>query len=307
MRDYPKALLRFALYVRTANNESAPIGSAADFNAIIERAVRNRSDRILASFRSILVGATVTPTIPDREQFEGQLTEAEQEAKAKYPQDWPAYVGFRDAAWWPARFSPARLPLDALYRAAQKAEVDYRGWPFLWYHPSSYPPQVLQDGIEVCVPADSPPFRTYNYWQLRQSCFFYQYSLMYEDVQAQQRGVAPSVDITETAIYVAEAIDCLARLYDALDISDEDVTLRLRIVGVQGRSLVARRGILGRHQTTLPEVRYEATRSIEEWAAGRVDLAADITRELLLRFNWTDAPVARFRDDIKHLFNRQLT
>jgi len=305
VKDYPGELSKFTLYVRTANNASAPIGSSADFNVIVERAVRNRSDRLLASFHTILVGATVTPTIAARDHFERQLAEAAPRARSGYPQEWPAYTGFRDAAWWPADFSATRFPLDALFDAAQKASVDYRGWPFLFYHPSTHAPHALQDGIEVSIPADLAP-RSFNYWQLRQSGFFYQCSLMDEDVKAMNAGVAPSVDVTETALYVAEAIDCLSRLCDALGIRDEDVTLRVGLAGVQDRALVARRGPLPAYRTTLSEIRHEETHSVEEWAAGRVDLAAQVTRELLLRFNWTTAPIATFRSDIERLFNRQL-
>jgi len=131
---------------------------------------------------------------------------------------------------------------------------------------------------------------------------------MHEDYQAEVRGSDPYIDILETAIYVAEAIDCLGRMCDALGIRDEDVTLRLRLLGVQGRPLTTTRGLLNaRYQTTLPEIRYEATRGVEEWTAGRVDLSAEITRELLLRFNWSDAPLAMFRSDIQALFDRRLS
>lgn len=308
IKDFPSELIRFAMYVRTANNESAPIGSSADFSAIIEQAVRNRSDRLLVSVRSILVGATATPTVSAREQFEQQLAQAREQATGNYPDDWPRYTGFREASWWPSDFSVQRFPLDVLEPAAQQAHILYRGWPFLWYHPSTSPPRALQDGIEVILPTTLPYSRYFDYWQLRQSGLFYQYSLMHEDYQAEARGSDPYIDILETAIYVAEAIDCLGRMCDALGIRDEDVTLRLRLLGVQGRPLTTTRGLLNaRYQTTLSEIRYAATRGVEEWTAGRVDLSAEITRELLLRFNWSDAPVAMFRSDIQALFDRRLS
>ena len=287
VKDYPRELIKFALYVRTANNESAPIGSSADFSAIIEQAVRNRSDQLLASFRTILVGAITTPTLSTRQQFEQQLAQVKERAASSYPGDWPRYTGFREAAWWPSEFSAERFPLGALEPAAQHAHVLYRGWPFLWYQPSSSPPQALQDGIEVVVPTTLRYSRYFDYWQLRQSGIFYQYSLMHEEYQAELRGLDPYVDILETAIYVAEAVDCLGRLCNALGIRDEDITLRLRLLGVQGRALTMMRGLLNaRYQTALPETHYEATRPVEDWTAGRVDLATEVTRELLLRFNW---------------------
>jgi predicted HTH transcriptional regulator len=61
-KDYPGVLLAPLLYVRTDNNESAPVKSPADFKSVIERSIRNRSDALLASFRAILNDRVVRPT-----------------------------------------------------------------------------------------------------------------------------------------------------------------------------------------------------------------------------------------------------
>lgn len=53
-KDYPKVLAATTLYVRPDNNETAPIRSSADFRTLLEHAVRNRSDTLLMSIRSIL-------------------------------------------------------------------------------------------------------------------------------------------------------------------------------------------------------------------------------------------------------------
>lgn len=47
VKDYPKVLTAPTLYVRTDNNETAPIRSSSDFRIVLERAVRNRSDILL--------------------------------------------------------------------------------------------------------------------------------------------------------------------------------------------------------------------------------------------------------------------
>ena len=43
-RDFPEVLRDRELYIRTDNNESAVMKSSADFRALIEAAVRNRTD-----------------------------------------------------------------------------------------------------------------------------------------------------------------------------------------------------------------------------------------------------------------------
>lgn len=299
--DYPKELTRFALYVRTANNESAPIGSSADFNAIIEQAVRNRGNLLLESMRSILVGANITPTISDGERFAQQLHDAQQRAQESYPTELPTFAGVREASWWPARFVEKRFPLDALPTVVQKAHVDYRGWPFLWYSPGHYDPVALQDGIECAVPGISYPF---TYWQLRQSGLFYHREVMPEArIAYDKENDSLSVDVQLTMVHVAEAIDCLVRMGEALGLASEDVTLRLCLVGVKGAALGTRRGLLtARYKTALPNVVHESTRSIEDWKAGKVDLGAEITRDLLLRFNWTTITSAYFKPDIQSLY-----
>jgi len=302
--DYPDVLLRFALYVRTANNESAPIGSSADFNVVIEQAVRNRGTMLMESMRSILVGANITPTISDNERFAHQLHEGQERAQERYPTDWPAFTSFREASWWPARFDATRFPLDALTPVVQKAHIRYHGWPFLWYDPGHFDPVALQDAIECVVPSSSAPNHPFTYWQLRQSGLFYHREVTPEALHAYNNETStPFVGIRLTTVYVAEAIDCMVRMEDALGIASEDVTLRLCLIGVQGAALHTGSGLLApRYETALSDVVHESTRSIEDWTAGKVDLAAEIMRDLMLRFNWASVTSSYFKSDIQALY-----
>ncbi len=307
--DYPGVLVQFALYVRTANNASAPVGSSADFNTIIERAVRNRGDMMMETMRSILVGANITPTLSDDEQFAQQLNEAQERAQDSYPGDWPVFVGHREASWWPARFEAMRFPLDTLTPAVQKAHIDYHGWPFLWYSPGRFNPVALQDGIESVIASPSALNHPFTYWQLRQSGLFYHKEVMPEALAVYNKVFSElSVNVQLTMVYVAEAIDCMVRMGIALGLVSEDMTLHLALLDVKGAALQTNRGIIvNRYETTLPIVTHQSTRSIEDWAAGKLDLAADITRELLLRFNWTTITSATFKPDIQALYAKRFT
>lgn len=308
-QDCPPTLQRFTLYVRTANNASAPIGSAADFNVVIEQAVRTRSDQMLESVRSVLVGASVAPTLSDEERFHQQLLEVEKHVPAELPSDWPTFHAFRNAASWPARFDDERFSLDQLHEAIARAHVLYRGWPFLYFHPGMDELAVLSDGLEATVYyAGFSPRYTFDHWQIHQSGLFYQRARAAED------GVAAKpadrwIWFDELAVYVAEAVDCVCRLYEALGVTDEAVTLRVRMTDTQGRiverSSPSLGGTLATYTCPLPELSRTKTYSIEDWRAGRVDHAAEITRELLQRCGWLDPPVQGFRAMIQRHFDNR--
>lgn len=314
-KDNSRVLSAFALYVRTASKESAPIKSSADFDVIIERAVRNRSERLLTSVRSILVGADITTTVSAAERFEGQLQQAQQRANEQYPETFPALEGFRQVVWWPARFDEQRFTLDALRVAAQHAYVQYRPRAFLEMARTTNGPQAMQDGIEVRIFGEAPfpapmdeHYHLYDYWQLRQSGFFFKASLMAEEILTEGlKGRHEKVVWwDETAAFVGEAIDAVARVYELLGVTDEEVTVRVRITDARDRG-VGNRNIMFptiSARSALSEVHYQVTRPIEDWQAGRVDLAAAMTRELMLRFNWADAP--SFEAPVKQLFDYQL-
>lgn len=300
------------LYVRTTSKESARVTSNDELNVLIEKAVRNRHDRLLESMRSILVGATTTSSITATEQFEAQWIEAQERVTALYPAGWPSYIGFRQAVWWPAQFTADRFPLDVLRDAARQAHIDYRGWPFLWFHEGRFPPIVTSDKIETVVaspgkPSEYQEYPIYDYWQLCDSGLFFQSALMQEEYWAIKDHSGSFAYWDETAIYIAEAVDCLGRLCDTLGIHDEEITLDIRMTATEGRYLRAMRGYLNaRYTSRSPEVHRRKTYSIEEWRAGRIDIATDITREVLLRFIWPDPPNGSIRQTIERLFDHQL-
>jgi len=312
-----RELKQHTLYVRTNNKASEPIGSSADFNAIIERAVRNRSERLLTSVRSILVGASIEPSPLDRDQFARQLEEVRQTGTEKYPSDLSDFSSFREVAWWPARFQVDRFPVDALVEAIREANKRvYRSWPFLQYRRVSGAPHVIQDGImgeygvwETFPMHDAVRYPIYGYWELRQSGFLYQHTPLPEDALTECIG-EKMLFWEETAIYIAEAVDCLGNVCGALAITDEDVTLRVGITGSADRTIgsvallqpIARQGT----HCVVPEVVFEYTHSVEDWLAGRIDLATAITYDILLRFNWESLSRHNIKELIVQLFEDRL-
>lgn len=296
------------LYIRNEKNESAPVRTPGDLNRIVERAVRNRHDRLLESFRAILTGAEITASITAREEFEEQLRVADERGKPDYPDQWSHFRGFRRAMWYPSRFDSDRFPLRHLLSALHHASVHYRGWPFLYIAPDHGWPRTFQDGIERAIQWVHPSFpivRRYQYWRAYASGAFYHLALMREDGEQHEPGKVLWID--ETAIYVADALDCMVRLCDALDIHDEDVTVRVSLTGLPRRYLAYADPAMGWNDHGMcgeDTLRWQQTLPVEEWRAGRVDHAADGAAYLLARCNWPEVSRDPLRSIIADHLNR---
>ena len=182
-KEYPGVLTAPTLYVRTHNNESAPIKSSADFRAIVERSVRNRADHILSSVRAILTHGVTEERPSHRERFEAQASEARKRCDEQNPHRDKGY-GYRESVFYPPSFSADRFDLPALKSMAKNASEDFTGWPFLFM--SDMRPDlitVIQDGCESTVNEQRPPSGEdeLHFWQLRQSGMLYVRQLLRED------------------------------------------------------------------------------------------------------------------------------
>jgi hypothetical protein len=310
-REYPGVLSAPTLYVRTDNNESAPVRSSGDFKAVVERAVRNRGDSLLASFRSILTGGSITPEPSAREKFLTQRSEAvnrfEQINPLKHEEP---LLGYLEASFMPERFDSSRFALEKLHEAAERAHVTYTGWPFLYIHPAQ--PErtyVIQDGWETLVQTkDFGGMYLMDFWRFQQSAFFIQRTTIRPSVRQGEQGTIPVADLNQIAIYVAEAIDCLTRLYDGLFDDNEYVSLELRLLNTEGRTLVNsgdRMPLWASYTCRMPEITTSRRFSLAEWRAAVIDHAVAITRDVYLRFNWQEPNVDLARNTIGRMFSRQ--
>ncbi len=328
VKEYPKVLTAPTLYIRTDNNETAPVRSSADFRLVLERAVRNRSDTLLTSIRSILTTGTgpelgTAPVSVDR--FRAQRAEAVARFEQINPLKAQKCAGYFEASFFPERFELARFTLDQLRSAASRGSVDFRGWPFLYIHPNT-PDRTyaIQDGLETFVQTkDFGNDDLVDFWRLQQSGFFYQRTAMrppsmpsrdpsLESMAASHDkggGVECVVDFRATAIYVAEAIHCLTRLYDGLVDNSDEVSLISRLVGTQDRVLVSlgpsSMPWLERYVCRIPEIFLERRRSLADWRAGLIDHAVEIADEVYQRFNWPDPNLAAARTAIEKTFARR--
>jgi hypothetical protein len=287
-RDYPGVLTKPTLYVRTASNASEPVSAIQDMQDLIERAVRTRQDQLLEAMREILTGAAVARQPSDLEQFDAQ--NAEVSATLSDPFPGKGYDGYLTAAMFPARFDAQRFSIDDLRRAAAEASVTLRGRPFLYYQEEDQDLVVMNDGLryELIGQLGFERLDFAERWNLKQSGLLVQRVLLLEEALRAQGRLERIVDPNTLTFYVTEAINSLVRLYTALEVENEDITLRITVEGVQGRALQvfwgSRTPLRPGHTAKEAVIRVEGVHPLAEWQAGLRDLATQMTFEIIRRF-----------------------
>ena len=310
-KAYPDVLSSPTLYVRTDNNESAPVRCAADFKSVVERAVRNRGDALLAAFRSVLTRGPTVPEPSAREEFLRQRREAVGRFNELDPlKDQEPLLGYLEASFLPEHFDPFRFPLPILRQSAERAHVTYTGWPFLYIHANT--PErtyAIQDGWETLVRTkDFGGEDLLDFWRFQQSGFFFHRTTLRPTASAKPGGDVPVASVRNIAIYVGEAIDCLIRLYDGLYDDSEYVTFVARVINAQDRALVSAWGSMPLwdvYTCRIPEIAIERRLPLADWRAAVVDHAVDVTNEIYLRFNWPKPNLNAVREDIDRTFGRR--
>jgi hypothetical protein len=168
---------------------------------------------------------------------------------------------------------------------------------------------VIEDGIETFVKLkDLSNYDLVDFWRFHQSGFFYQRTAMRPDSSTDRDGaILCALDFRAAAVYIAEALHCLTRLYDGLLDDAEEVSFVLTLLGTQDRHLGG--GTLSFYHNyvcRIPEVRIERRCSISEWRAGIVDHAVQIAKDVYQRFNWINPNIGAARTTIEKLFARTL-
>jgi hypothetical protein len=264
-KAFPDVLRERELYVRTDNNESAPIKSSSDFRALIESAIRNRTDSLLSSFRAILTGATIrensTPTAED--EFREQIERARESFDRRNPLAEKRYTYFVETVFQPKEFDQYRFPKNRLEAAAQRAHADFTGWPFLFFYYSRQD-MITQtdDGLETLInTTDFVNVDILDFWRLNESGLFYKKELTPTSHTNPPEAAAPRV-----IWQFAESIFCLTRLYDGLFPDSDPITLMVTFLGTRDRLLTWRE--IGFHhrayQANRPRIEVRATHSLAE-------------------------------------------
>jgi hypothetical protein len=307
-KEYPGVLTAPTLYVRTDNNESAPIKNSADFRAVIERATRNRADQILESVRAVITHGVQEQRPSDREQFEAQVAEARKRCDEKNPYRDKDY-GYRESVFYPASFDPGRFDLPTLKAMALNAYADFRGWPFL-FATQARPDWItaIQDGHESMIKEQHgvDGIDDVHFWQLRQSGLLYVRQLLREDAYRAAHGGNLFLNFESFSIVAFEAVHCLVKLYEGRLEDSEDVALRFCLTGTQDRELESYGWHYRHYMCRIPDVTYAKTLSLGDWRAGMIDHGIAICEHVFHRFNWGEPNLSESRVLMEKAMKRSL-
>jgi hypothetical protein len=221
-------------------------------------------------------------------------------------------VGYFEVSFLPEQFDAGRFTLDILRASAEHAEVTYTGWPFLYFGREQMKrTYVIKDGWETFIQEeDFAGFYFMDFWQLHQSGLLYYRTALRPSAIQMEAGTAPAADVKYLAIYIAQAIDCLTRLYDGLFDDNEYMSMSLRILNTDGRRLVnSGQGSMPlwvANTCRIPEINIERRFPLAEWRAAVIDHAVQIANEVYLRFNWTRPNLELARSSIQRMFDRRL-
>ena len=293
VKPYPGVLSEATIYIRTDNNESAPLGSSSDFRRLLAQAVRNSHEEFLQKLDALLKGRTLDERPAADELFDEEVEVAGKVFEQKNPYPEKGYESYLEFVFQPERHQKNRFDLEELRQAAMGAVEDFRGWPFLFIHVNR--PECTHNvagGIETLI--DHSSFRDgdmLDFWRFLRSGLFYQRKLVWEATHDFIR--APHGDVLDLKYnigYLAEAARCLGRLYDGLLPPSETVRLRISFIGMQGRRLVEldnkisfMRGDFICHEDAFS---VERTTSLAQWIADPIGCAVEMGSELCEMFNW---------------------
>jgi len=314
-KSYNDILSAPTLYIRTDNNESAPISRTSDLNALIERAVRKRGDAIVDTVRHVLSVGLTEPEPSAAKQFESQI----EDALARFAEQSKfagKFDGWREMVAFPDTFQPGRVGTEAILNALKYAEEDFRGWPFLCMGRHNQPYRIA-DGYELHFTGAVDERQYEDFWQLRDTALFFHRRLMIEETATPDRwvsevleakGAISFMNIPGTLYYVTEGIRCISRVYEALEIEDDPITLRFRITGTERRILLPRNPVatVGEWTCRISSVDIARTEPLGVWRASTAQLAAEIATKIFKMFNWTDPPINQLREEATKLLERRI-
>jgi hypothetical protein len=305
-KDFPGVLADRTLYVRTDNNESAPVRSSADYRIIIGRSVRNKSDELLQSVRAVLKGSSPATASSPTDEFDGLIADARKEFSDRNPLPNKKYDFFIETSFFPSTSAARRFQVQKLRQAAFDASVDFIGLPFLLIRLDR--PDILnvfENGLESFLYTDDMfGGKICEFWRFYESGLFYKKELPWNALQQPDVAVYPNM-----AQYFGLAVDCLTRLYAPLLEPTEDITFRAVITGTKGRRMVSGPQSLplyANYTSQIGSIRVEQTHPLAEWKADLEEFAAEMMYEVQTRFNWIPQNNLGARNWINRTLSRTL-
>jgi len=208
--------------------------------------------------------------------------------------NWQKYEGYREVTAFPAHFNKSRFEIADLWKAVDKAEILYRGWPFIYVDRNRQDTYIVEDSIETVI--DLTTVRRHEYfetWKLNRSGLFYHRALMDEETYPKATEQGKVLGFELTVYHISEAIGSLWHLYRELGVPDDEViTINFAFLGVKDRNLVvlspSRAGFMSRQVCRSPQISVERQLPLEEWRASEVDIAVETSVEVFQQFQWIE-------------------
>lgn len=210
------------------------------------------------------------------------------------PIPWSAYDAYREVTAHPGRFEKERFSLTDLRAAATKAEVLFRGWPFIFFDSTRGRTQTKNDRIETEVSLTHlTGYVSFERWELNQSGLFAHKVLMDEATMPAALSRGKVLDFIETVYHVSEAIGSLWRLYVALGVpEDELVTIAVRYSGMLGRVIdvldPGRASIFAMAPCSETMIERSRELPLAEWRSADAQIAAEMSIEIFERAGWIE-------------------
>jgi hypothetical protein len=216
--------------------------------------------------------------------------------------DWQKYEGYREVTAYPADFSETRFGIQALWKAVEKAEILYRGWPFIYVDHNKEQTYVIDDSIETMV--DLTQIKQHEYfemWKIKQSGLFFHRALMDEETLPRAIAQGKILSLELTVYHVSEAIGSLWHLYSELGVPDNEIlTINFVYKGVKDRNLVIlgpeRMGFMRPQICHSPQISRERSLPLGDWRASEVDIAVEISAEIFHQFQWIEPNLNSIRE-----------
>jgi hypothetical protein len=208
--------------------------------------------------------------------------------------DWNKYEGYREVTAFPSVYAKDRFNLPDMRRAMQKAEVLFRGWPFI--NLSHRPEETFVAGDNIVTQVDITSitgYDSYEFLALKQSGLFFHRRLMYEESYDKAKAKGKVLDIVGTVYHVSEAIASLWRLYEALAVPDDEIlTIQFNYRGLKDRELVildpGRMPPPAGYICRISEYSVVRNLTISTWRSSDADLATEISCDIFNQFQWLD-------------------
>lgn len=328
-RDFPKVLRTATFYVRTDANASEPLGTAADAHALIEHAVRMRSDQLLQSMQLVLRSGGGSPSVDDADQYALQVKAAKDRLRELVSSDYRDRLGreydatpIMHSVIYPSDFDSERLPLEELSSVAGKARFTppRRHSPFLFPEIAPYSRITFgEDFIEVYDVQLGISVPVLGYWRLyRSGLLFHSLNIYMGSMRSgtlyingvKQGTPSEAVSMRWLADAPGLAADCLVRLLRQFTDDTDTGTLQIEVANVDGIGLVedmTQLPVGGEFVCQIPTIPATMSASLAEWKASYIEFAAEISQDILLRFQYQYLSKKRIEENLERVFSRRLT